>query len=151
MEGPVKYIENLSSLKVDLIHILQINSILLVCSAFNCTIYLKGKIANGIFAIRPELRVSCRARYKFHFNEIFFQLFVPFFNTFLTYSIAHISPNTPQILPPPPPSTSCGSGGVNVCAIASQLCRYLSVSINVDICMRVRTTCVCMCGLSVLQ
>lgn len=47
---------------------------------------------------------------------------------------------SPRILPFP----SCCSGSVNVLAIASQLCRYLSVSKNVDECMLVCFTRVCM-------
>lgn len=54
-----------------------------------------------------------------------------------TYSIDHICilhicpiPCKIRLLP-----MVCGSRCVNVCTIASQLCRYLSVSINVDACM----------------
>lgn len=99
-------------------------------------------ITNGLFVIRHELRVSCcDARQKFHFNEIPFSFWCRSSSVSSpSLFIRHIYGYSPRI----PPSPSCCSGSVNVLAIASQLCRYLSVSINADECMLVCSTWLCM-------
>lgn len=93
---------------------------------------------NGICIVRVSSRVSsivlwCTAKVPFQWNT--FQLLVPLFISFLPFPF-----HWPYIAIARVPC----SGSVNVLAIASQLCRYLSVSINADECMRVCSPRVCM-------